>query len=210
MNGQWKPRGEPEEAVRERRRGARMVPYAALGIVCVLVLIYGIILWIAGAFESYTPQPATPPSNVAVPLQDGDYRITVAHTGLCLGAKEQPGHERFVMMQVDCSAAIPRLSLEQRDGRTFRILMHYPELDWIACMSLDGDDAGYLYGPQQCEKDMIHDFVMEPAAEGTYLIKSPAGKCMDVLDGSDDVDALFSAAECAEGSASQRYRFERL
>ncbi|GLZ76499.1 hypothetical protein Afil01_13060 [Actinorhabdospora filicis] len=217
MTGEWKPGGAPGDvdrawsATRDRGRNGRTVAIAAALVAAVLVVAV-IIAVTAGGGDGKTPPqagPTTAAPETAVPPGDGDYRITVAHTGFCLGAQEQPGHDRFAMMQVDCPEAVPKLTLEKH-GETYRVLMHYPDLQWIACMSLDGEEPGYLYGPQQCEKDMVHDFTLTPAPEGTFLIKSPGGMCMDAYEGGTTPGTLFSAEHCKPDAASQRYRFEKL
>lgn len=216
MTGEWKPGGTPGDvdrawsAARERGRNGRTVAIAAALVAAVLVVAVVLAVTRGGGETPPGSAPGTSaPVTAALPA-DGDYRITVAHTGLCLGAGEQPEHDRYVMMQADCPAAVPKLSLRKGEG-TYRILMDYPEIPWVACLSLDGEEPGYLYGPQDCvDGDFARDFTLEPAAEGTFRIRSPGGMCMDAYEGGDRPGTLFAAADCSPDSASQRYRFERL
>lgn len=232
MQGQWRPLGEdlPEKAGRaltraRRRAGSARTAAIAAGVVAV-VLVVAVVVAVTGsgsgdaapdaqdspaASRAASPDASGAPDPASAPYPEaGDYRVQVLHSGYCLGVAPQEGRDRHALQQMACADAHPRMTFEAADANgVYRVKLHYPEDDWIACLTLDEERPGYLYGPQQCERPLLHDFTLEPAAEDTYRIKSPGGMCMDALDGGAEAGTLFAAAECSPAAASQRFRFDK-
>ncbi|MEV0646876.1 hypothetical protein AB0I28_16585 [Phytomonospora sp. NPDC050363] len=236
MTGQWKPGGEDAPAhvnrmltkTRSGAGSARTVAIAAA--VVVLVLIVTIVIAVANSGsgdEGARPGPQDSSGAASGPAPDGSsaeqepppttfpaegsYRVQVLHSGYCWGVDEQAGQDRHALMQMACTGTKPKMTLEQLPEKgVYRVKLHYPEDDWIACLTLDGDEPGFLYGPKPCEEKLLHDFVLEPVADDVYRIKSPSGLCMDAWEGLAAAKTLFAAAECSPSAASQQFRFEKL
>lgn len=232
MQGQWKPNGDDTPAHlgrmwskgRTRAGSARTVAIAA-GVVAV-VLVVAVIIAITSSGDKDSPAAGGAPDTSTHPApsgseapktrppttypETGDYHVQVLHSGYCLGVAEQEGHDRHALMQMACAEAKPKMTFEATAATgVFQVKLHYPEDDWIACLTLDDDQAGYLYGPQSCEDPLLHDFTLEPVAENVYRVKSPGGLCMDAVDGEATPKTLFAAAECSPTSASQQFRFDK-
>lgn len=239
MKGQWKPEGQDAPAhvsrvLSKTRTGAgsaRTVAIAAGVVVAVLIVTIIIAVANSGSDEpnaqgnppgpldsaSTSSEPAPDgsdepkgPPSTTFPA-DGEYHVQVLHSGYCWGVDEQPGKDRHALMQMECGKTKPKMTIEQMpDKGVYRVKLHYPEEDWIACLTLDGDEAGYLYGPKPCEEKLLHDFTLEPVADDVYRIKSPAGLCMDAWEGLAAAKTLFAAAECNPNAASQQFRFDKI
>ncbi|MGH8876726.1 MAG: hypothetical protein ACRD0P_05185 [Stackebrandtia sp.] len=145
----------------------------------------------------------------------GSYRVTVAHTGLCLGEGPEHGNEdRNVLVQQKCDASTAGLTFLPGRGDTTGIEVDNAPANWANCLTADppGDEHGFLFGASDCfdaKSAKLRTFTLKPYGAGLFrILVTDSGLCMGIKGQGRQAGVQADMTECVAGQGSQLFRLK--
>lgn len=164
-------------------------------------------IWLAALlFVPADAAPSVPDSPMPALPEDGDYRIMLAHTGMCLS--ERSGTPSGLLYQTGCEHSIPAMALRKLHDDVYQVATDHPDFG-PGCM---GVAPGALepeapVADGYCEPGVVQEFRIEPAGTGFHIRPTHSGLCLGVRENSTEDWAPVVQLECDASATGQVFLF---